>query len=219
MEREIPRRLSFEEYAPLIAPGVTAKQRISDKRYRGAMDQCGKESEAMLRDTLASIPGRSNRVPSNTWSYRPGLWKETRILDGTIVHVPPGTSADLAAKFRAMALPHTYVYQHCLTGNSNPPYFVFNVPAQPPGVCTETAPQKDSMAQIIKDECFLPGIIMPGQHGETASIDRHVISSGPAKGMIDSIDEVVRVEGRSAGQTTQLRWMGAECGTARRFHN
>jgi hypothetical protein len=219
MEREIPRHLSFEEYAPLIAPGVTAKQRISDKRYRGAMDQCQKESEAILRDTLASIPGRSNRGPSNTWSYRPGLWKETLILDGTIVHVPPGTSADLAARLRAMALQHIYVQQHCLIGSADPLKFIFNVTAQPPGVCTETVARKDSMVQSIQDECILPGIVMPDHHTEITSIDRHVILTGPAKGMINSIDAVDRVEGRSAGQTRQLRWLGAECGTAEKFPN
>jgi hypothetical protein len=219
MEREVPRRLTFEEYAPLIAPGVPPQQRDSDMRYRGAMNQCVKEGEAILRDTLASLPGRSNHGPSNNWSYRPGLWKETRIRDGIIVHVPLGASADLAAKLRAMALPHIQVDHYCLSGNANPLKFFFNVTAQPPGVCIEASSHKDSMAQIIQDECILPGIVMPDRHAEMASIDRHVILTGPAKGMIDSVDAVVRVEGRSANQTMQLRWLGAECGTVEKYPN
>jgi hypothetical protein len=135
------------------------------------------------------------------------------------VHVPPGTSAENAAKLRAMALPHTYDREYCLSGDADPLKFVFNVTAQPSGVCTETIAQKDSISQSIKNECNVPGIVMPDHHALTASIDRHMNLTGTAKGLIDSVDAVIRVEGQSAAQTKQLRWVGTECRTARKGAN
>jgi len=215
MEREIPRHLSYEEYAPLIAPGVSAEQRMSDPRYRGAMEECKKQALAFVFKTLAAQAGPSDRGPSKQWAYRPGRWKQTDTIDGIIVHVPPGVSADMAAKLRAMALPHTYTHEYCLSGQADPLKFVFNVTAQPPGVCSETVAQKGSISQSIKDECVVSGTVMPDGHTLTASIDRHVNLTGTAKGLIDTVDAVIRVERRTAGQTTQLRWIANECGTAR----
>ena len=60
---------------------------------------------------------------------------------------------------------------------------------------------------------------MPDQHAETATINRYVILTGQAKGMLDSVDAVVRVEGTDAGQTMPLRWLGVECGDGMKIEN
>ena len=60
---------------------------------------------------------------------------------------------------------------------------------------------------------------MPDQHAETATINRYVILTGQAKGMIDSLDAVVRVEGTNSGQTMRLRWLGVECGDGMKIEN
>jgi hypothetical protein len=66
-------------------------------------------------------------------------------------------------------------------------------------------------------------LVMPSQHvgitSRPAKADRHVLLTGPAKGMIDSVDAVVGVPGTRTNRTRQLRWLGSECGAVKHFHN
>jgi hypothetical protein len=158
---------------------------------------------------------------SNPWLFRPGLWKQTTITDGIIVHIPPGTSPELSARLRAMALPHAYTDERCLQRGQA----LFGNPIDPITEkifeCTEKTVYKGDDAELIQDECFLrpdppPGLERLPRYLKTV---RYVGRTAEAKGMVWGVDNVIKSSKTGPDSKTVMRWIGGKCGDARSSGN
>jgi hypothetical protein len=158
---------------------------------------------------------------SNPWLFRPGQWKETVITDGVIVHIPPGTSPDLSAKLRAMALPRAYSHQLCVRPGEAPIGPTIDPVGEKMYTCSEKTVYKDADVELVQDECEIRPNSIPGWDHLPPYLKtvRFVRRTGPSKGTVWGVDEVLKIASTNTNVKTVLRWIGRKCGDARSSGN
>jgi hypothetical protein len=151
------------------------------------------------------------------WNWRPGLWRQVHTIEGVIVHIPPETAPELAARMRAMALPHAYSQQICLQRGKALIGPTITEDSEKFFTCTEKTVYKGDDAELIEDECFVRLDPLPGLEGHIPpylKTVRFVGRSGASKGMVWGVDETMKMPTTKTNNTTVMRWVAAKCGSA-----
>jgi hypothetical protein len=151
------------------------------------------------------------------WNWRPGLWSQVHTIEGVIVHIPTGIAPELAARLRAMALPHVYSEQICLQRGKALIGPTITADSEKIFTCTEKTVYKGSDAELIQDECFVRPDPLPGLEGHIPpylKTVRYVARSGASKGMVWGVDETMKLPTIKTNDKLVLRWIAAKCGSA-----